>query len=112
MERAVPRLNDAWIMKRARLRSGGLDFQMPLPLPGLPLILGDLDSQAVPTSLSVVADEKPMPVAQANDLRARSGIGQVRIAHRTPGFAPVIGLALMQPLGRRAIIPHEREERA
>src|SRR6266436_3789811 len=85
---------------------------MAFPTPGSSFVVGNLNGQAVPATLGVVADEDPTPVAQGGDLGAGAGVRQVAVGDRRPRLAAISGFTLVEPFWGRAIIAHQCVERA
>src|SRR5262245_59276109 len=70
VHRSVLGLNDGRIMVSAGFGARRVNFQMPLPFPGAPLVVGDLNRQTVASAFGVIADEDPVAVTQSDDLGA------------------------------------------
>src|SRR5436190_24339221 len=112
VQRAIPCLDNAWIMVAAGLGARVILLEVSFPFPGAPFVVGNLDSQLVPTPFSIVTNQHPMPVAQRNDFGAGPRVGQVTVGDGRPSLAVVAGLALMQSATRRSVVAHQRIERA
>src|SRR5689334_22724821 len=98
-------------MIRASFRPWLVIFKFAFPLPTLAFIIGNSYSQAVTPAFGIVVNQRPVAVAQTNDLGSRTGIREFAVRHRAPGFAVVTRLALVQSFGRRAIVAHQRVQR-
>jgi len=89
MQRAVFRLDDARIVVRASVLAWGIKFQVALPFPGAAFVLRNLHCQTVTTPFGVIADQRPVAVAQRNDFRTGAGIRQIAVRHWDPCLATV-----------------------
>src|SRR5581483_12130723 len=86
VEAAVRRLDDRRGGKLARLA-----LQVPHVAPGAPVVRGDPQAQRRPLRGGVVERQHQVPVPQADHVRARAGIGDVRPLRPRPAASGVAG---------------------
>src|SRR5580700_10215442 len=80
MDRPVASLDHARIVVGAIV----MIFQMTGSFPGLSLVVGDRDSQRVPSARPVVVNETEVAVCQSDAVDTSAWIGQLRQRHWSP----------------------------